>query len=187
MAILLDKENTWSLFVEMHPGKMERALSGLESTFKEILPESHLYYEFVDEQHQKNYKSEVLIGKLANYFALISIFISCLGLLGLATFLAEQKTKEIGIRKVLGASVTNLVALLSKEFLWLTGLGLFIGIPVSWYLLSEWLEKFAYKVELQWWMFAIPVVAAIGIASITVGIQALRAAVVNPIQSLHSE
>lgn len=127
------------------------------------------------------------LSKLANYFAIIAIFISCLGLFGLATFFAEQKTKEIGIRKVLGASIPNLIGLLSKEFLLLVGIGLIIGIPVSYYLLNGWLEKFAYKVDLTWWMFAIPVVSAILIAGLTVSIQAIRAAFINPVQSLRSE
>ena len=186
-AILLDKANTWSMFVKPKAGQTEAAIAALGSTFKSVLPDSHLYYEFVDEQYQKHYKSEVLIGKLANYFALISILISCLGLLGLATFLAEQKTKEIGIRKVLGASVSNLIALLSKEFLMLVGIGLLIGAPVSWYLLTDWLQTFAYQVDLKWWMFVAPMAIAILIAGLTVGIQAFRAALSNPIQALKSE
>ncbi|MEM8908419.1 MAG: ABC transporter permease, partial [Bacteroidota bacterium] len=187
MAILLDMDNTWSMFVKTNAGQTQRAIAHLEKTFAEVVPNTYVHYEFVDEQHQNNYKSEVLMGHLANYFAIISIFISCLGLLGLAAFMAEQKTKEIGIRKVLGASLMHLITLLSKEFLFLVGLGIAIGFPISWYLLSDWLSRFAYKIHLEWWMFAGPISLAILIAGFTVGLQALRAALANPIQALRNE
>ncbi|MEO1627233.1 MAG: FtsX-like permease family protein [Bacteroidota bacterium] len=105
----------------------------------------------------------------------------------MSTFLAEQKTKEIGIRKVLGASTTDVVALLSKDFLLLVGIGLVMGIPISWYLLDGWLTSFVFKIELSWWMFALPALMAIGIAGITIGIQAIRAARNNPVDALTSE
>ncbi len=187
MAILLDAEDTGLVYIKAKAGKTKEAIAALQSTFKKVIPELPLHFEFVDEQYQARYKSEVLTGKLAKYFAIIAIFISCLGLFGLATFFAEQKTKEIGIRKILGASIPNLIGLLSKEFLLLVGIGLLVGTPVSYYLLNDWLAKFAYKIDLTWWMFAIPVIAAILIAGLTVSIQAIRAAFINPIQSLKSE
>lgn len=186
-GFLLDPLDAGSLFIKTERGKTQEAIADLQAVYAKVLPEVPLHFDFVEEQVQTTYKSEVLTGTLAKYFAIIAIFISCLGLLGLATFLAEQKTKEIGIRKVLGASIPNLIGLLSKEFLLLVGIGLFIGIPVSYYLLNDWLDKFAYKVELTWWMFAIPVISAILIVGLTVSIQAIRAAFINPVQSLRSE
>ncbi len=186
-GFLLDPLDAGALYVRTEAGKTQQAIADLQSAFAKVVPEVPLHFEFVGEQIQSTYKSEVLTEKLATYFAIISIFISCLGLLGLATFLAEQKTKEIGIRKVLGASILNLMGLLSKDFLVLVGMGLLIGIPVSWYLLNSWLTNFAYTIDLQWWMFAIPVVAAILIAGLTVCIQAIRAAITNPVQALRSE
>ena len=175
------------ILVKAKEGEMKMAVASLQNVFNEVLPEVFLHYNFVDAEYQQKYKSEVLTGTLANYFAMISILISCLGLLGLSTFLAEQKTKEIGIRKVLGASIGNLIGLLSREFLLLVGIGLIIGIPISWYLLNGWLTNFAYAIELKWWMFALPVLLAILIAGITIGIQATRAALNNPIDALTRE
>lgn len=186
-GFLLDPLDAGSLYIRTEKGKTQEAIADLQAVFAQVLPEIPLHFDFVDEQIQQAYTSEVLTGTLAKYFAIIAIFISCLGLLGLATFLAEQKTKEIGIRKVLGASITNLIGLLSKDFLVLVGFGLAIGIPVSYYLLNGWLSNFAYKIDLAWWMFIIPVVAAILIAGLTIGAQAIRAAITNPIQSLRSE
>ena len=170
--------------VKAREGEMKTAITSLQNVFKEVLPEVFLHYTFVDADYQQKYKSEVLTGTLANYFAMISIFIACLGLLGLSTFLAEQKVKEIGIRKVLGASMGHLIGLLSKDFLMLIGAGLIIGIPISWYLLNGWLTNFAYAIELKWWMFALPVLLAILTAGFTISIQATRAALNNPIDAL---
>ncbi|MEE9372283.1 MAG: ABC transporter permease [Saprospiraceae bacterium] len=186
-GILLDQDDAGWLFVKAEEGNMKGAIASLESTFKKVLPDVTLHFDFVDEQYQQQYQSETLTATLANFFALISILISCLGLFGLATFFAEQKQKEIGIRKVLGASVISLIQLLSKQFLVLVSIGLLVGIPVSAYLLKGWLANFEYGVGLQFWMFAAPVALAIIIASLTVGFQALRAAVANPVESLRNE
>jgi len=186
-GFLLDRDNAGWLFVKANPGEMAEAISGLEAAFSDVLPNVPLHFEFMDEQYQEVYESEQLTGKLAKYFAIFSIFLSCLGLLGLATFFAEQKIKEIGIRKVLGASVVNLIGLLSKEFLLLVGMGLMIGIPISWYLLGSWLGNFEYRIELQIWMFIVPVALAIIIAGLTVGAQAFRAALADPVDSLRVE
>lgn len=179
--------NASGFLVKTKAGEMKTGVASLQNVFQEVLPDFYLHYRFVDAEYQQKYKSEVLTGTLANYFAIISIFIACLGLLGLSTFLAEQKTKEIGIRKVLGASIGNLIGILSKDFLMLVGIGLIIGVPISWYLLNSWLTNFAYTIELKWWMFALPVLLAILIAGITIGIQAVRAALNNPIDALITE
>ena len=179
--------NARGFLIKAKEGEMKTAITSLQAVFKEVIPEVYLHYNFVDEEYRQRYKSEVLTGTLANYFAIISIFIACLGLLGLSTFLAEQKVKEIGIRKILGASMGNLISLLSKDFLKLIGIGLLIGIPISWYLLNAWLTNFAYAIELRWWMFALPVLLATLIAGITIGIQGFRAALNNPVDALRSE
>ena len=186
-VVILLSTDARGLLVKAKEGEMKTAVTSLQKVFKEVLPAEYLHYNFVDAAYQQKYKSEVLTGKLASYFAIISIFIACLGLLGLSTFLAEQKTKEIGIRKVLGASMGDLIGLLSKDFLLLVGIGLIIGVPISWYLLNDWLANFAYTIALKWWMFALPVLLAILIAGITIGVQAIRAALNNPIDALTSE
>ncbi|MGH2644880.1 MAG: ABC transporter permease, partial [Chitinophagaceae bacterium] len=126
-------------------------------------------------------------GTLFNLFAAIAIFISCLGLLGLATFTAQRRTKEIGVRKVLGAGVGNLIRLVSMDFLKLVIIAIVIAIPVGWFVMNKWLENFAYKTNISWWIFLIAAVIAILIAVLTVSWQAIRAAVANPVESLRME
>jgi len=187
LGILLDQDDAGWVFVKAKEGEMQEAIASFESTFSEVLPDVPLHFDFVDQDYQQQYRSEELTGTLANFFAILSILLSCLGLYGLATFFAEQKEKEIGIRKVLGASIGNLVQLLSRQFLVLVVIGLVVGIPISRYLLSGWLSNFEYKIDMQIWMFALPIVLAIFIAAMTVGIQAVRAAIANPIESLRNE
>ena len=128
-----------------------------------------------------------MVGQLANYFAFLAIFISCLGLLGLVMFTAEQRTKELGIRKVLGASPATLFNLLSKEFLQLVLIAFVIASPLAWLAMNTWLQNYAYKVELTWWMFGIAGIAAIVTALVTVSFQAIKTAFVNPVKSLRTE
>lgn len=141
----------------------------------------------MSEDFQRNYSADVRTSRLVNYFTLITIFISCLGLLGLATFTAEQRTKEIGVRKVLGASVTSVVTLLTKDFLKLVLIAIVIASPLAWYAMHQWLQDFAYRIAIAWWVFAIAGMLATLVAVLTVGIQALKAAWANPVKSLRSE
>lgn len=187
VGILLEPGNTWSVFVKAEEGKTSEAVKGLKFAFDKVLPDLPLYYEFVDEQYQENYKSEVLTGKLANYFAIISILISCLGLFGLATLLAAQRIKEIGIRRVLGASVAGIVGLLSKEFLKLVLVAVVIGVPLAYYLMNLWLTGFAYHIDMQWWVFLLAGITALVVAFLTVGWQSMRAAMNNPVESLRQD
>jgi ABC-type antimicrobial peptide transport system permease subunit len=173
--------------IRTQPGKSRDAIAGIESLCKELNPAFPPSYYFVDEQYQKLYQSEQIINKLSNAFAFLAIFISCLGLLGLAMFTAEQRLKEIGIRKVLGASVRSLFGLLSQEFLVLVVIALLIATPVTWYAMNKWLQSFAYRAPLQWWVFAVSGVLIMLIALATVSFQAIKAALVNPIKSLRSE
>ncbi|MDN3551348.1 ABC transporter permease [Mucilaginibacter aquaedulcis] len=176
-----------NILVKTQPGKTKQALASLENICKEINPAFPFSYTFSDEEYQKLYQNEQIVTKLSNAFAFLAIFISCLGLLGLAMFTAEQRVKEIGIRKVLGASVTSLFSLLSSEFLLLVVMSLLIALPVSWYAMGYWLQGFAYRTPMQWWMFALSGVIIIFIAMATISFQAMKAALINPIKSLRSE
>ncbi|MGZ8537570.1 MAG: ABC transporter permease, partial [Flavisolibacter sp.] len=130
---------------------------------------------------------EQRVGKIALIFSILTIFIACLGLFGLATFIAEQRTKEIGIRKVLGASVTNIVGMLSKDFLKLVLVAAVIAVPIAWWAINKWLEDFAYRVSVGWWIFFLAGVAAIIIALGTISWQAVKAALTNPVKNLRNE
>lgn len=176
-----------SLLIRTEPGKTKQALTSLETLCKQINPAFPFTYTFSDQEYLKLYQNEQIVTKLSNAFAFLAIFISCLGLLGLAMFTAEQRIKEIGIRKVLGASVSSLFSLLSSEFLILVIIALVIALPVSWYAMNSWLQGFAYRTSLQWWMFALSGVIIILIATATVSFQAAKAALINPIKSLRSE
>jgi putative ABC transport system permease protein len=175
------------ILVRTQPGKTKEALGSLQALCKELNPEFPFTYKFSDEQYQRLYKSEEIVGSLSNIFAFLAIFISCLGLLGLAMFTAEQRIKEIGIRKVLGASVASLFSLLSAEFLLLVIIAMVIATPIAWYGMSAWLQGFAYRTTIQWWMFALSGGLIIMIAIFTISFQAIKAALVNPIKSLRSE
>jgi len=144
-------------------------------------------YTFLDEDVQKQYETEVTLSNIINSFTLMAILISCLGLFGLAAFSAEQRTKEIGIRKVLGASVFNLTSLLSKDFIRLVMIAIVIATPISWWAMTKWLQGFAYRINIAWWMFALAGLLAIAIALFTVSFQAIRAALANPVKSLRTE
>jgi putative ABC transport system permease protein len=133
------------------------------------------------------YRTEQRVGKIALTFSMLAIFIACLGLFGLATFIAEQRTKEIGIRKVLGASVQGIVQLLSKDFIKLVAIAFVIAAPLAWWAMHTWLQDFAYRINIEWWMFAAAGFSALFIALITVSFQAIRAAIMNPVKSLRTE
>ena len=162
-------------------------LSRIEAVWHKDIPGVPFEYTFLDEQVQKQYESDISMSRIINAFTLIAICISCLGLFGLAAFSAEQRNKEIGIRKVLGASVTGIVELLSKDFLKLVLIAFLIAIPIAWWAMNKWLEGFAFRIQISWWMFAIAGFATVLIALFTVSSQAIKAALSNPIKSLRSE
>ena len=175
------------ILIRTQPGKSREAIASIERLCKELNPAFPPSYSFVDEEYQKLYNSEQIINKLSDAFAFLAMFISCLGLLGLAMFTAEQRIKEIGIRKVLGASISSLFRLLSQEFLVLIVIALLIAIPITWYSMDKWLQSFVYRAPLQWWVFAMSGILIVLIALATVSFQAIKAALVNPIKSLRSE
>ena len=184
---LRDQENWGNALIKTEAGKTKQALAGLEQLCKQLNPKFPFTYQFADEEFNKIYKSEQVIDKLSNYFAFLAIFISCLGLLGLAMFTAEQRTKEIGIRKVLGASISGLFGLLSKEFLQLVGIAFLIAAPLSWWAMNKWLEDYTYRTGISWWVFAVAGLLTVLIALATISFQAIKAAVANPVKSLKSE
>ncbi len=182
-----EAETYGTALLRVEAGKTKEALTSLENICQNLNPKFPFTYQFSDEEYSKLYKSEQVVSKLSNYFAFLAIFISCLGLLGLVMFTAQQRTKEIGIRKVLGASVHSVFALLSKEFLGLVIIALLIASPIAWFTMSRWLQDYAYRINVSWWMFLIAGCVAIVIALITVSFQAIKAAVANPVKSLRTE
>lgn len=176
-----------NIIVRTEAGKTKQAIASMEKVFKQFNPGFPFKYYFTDDELQKNYKSEYTVSKLSKYFAFLAIFISCLGLFGLVTFTAEQRTKEIGIRKVLGASVTGIVRMLSKDFLKLVLLSTVIAFPVAYWLMTDWLADFAYRIDIGWLAFLMAGVAAIVIALVTISFQAIKAAMANPVKSLRTE
>lgn len=183
----LAPEYTWRAYVRVNSSDIQNTIAGIENVYKKFNPTYPFEYEFMDEQYAALYRSEQRIGDLAKYFSIFAILISCLGLFGLSAFTAEQRAKEIGVRKVLGASVHNLVLLLTKDFTKPVLFAIMIAIPVSWWMMDSWLSDFAYRSALNWWIFMASGVTAILIAWLTVSWQSVRAAWANPVKSLKSE
>jgi putative ABC transport system permease protein len=166
---------------------MKQTLTGLEATWKKLNPNEPFEYSFLDQDFQKNYEAEDRQAGLINYFTIVAIIISCLGLFGLATFTAEQRRKEIGIRKVLGASVYGVVALLSKDFLKLVFIAVLVASPLAWWGMNKWLQNFAYQTSIGWQVFVITTFIAIMIAFATISFQAIKAAMASPVKNLRTE
>lgn len=177
----------WNAFVRVESANIQQTIAQIEDNYKKFSPNYPFNYEFMDEQYAALYKSEQRIGNLAKYFAIFAVIISCLGLFGLSAFTAEQKAKEIGIRKVLGATVKNVVLNLTKDFTKLVLIAIGIAIPVSWWMMDQWLSDFAYSSGLDWWVFVGSGLLAVSIAWFTVSWQSIKAALVNPVQTLNRE
>lgn len=167
--------------------RIGESLAEVAQTFKTHYPATPFEYQFTDEQFANKFAFEALLGKLAGIFAVLAIFISCLGLFGLAAFVAEQRTKEIGIRKVLGASVSQLWQLLSKDFVVLVVVSCLLAIPITWYLLQEWLQNYDYRTDIHWWVFVLAGSGAMVITLLTVSFQSIKAALAKPVDSLRNE
>jgi putative ABC transport system permease protein len=166
---------------------MPAALAAIGAAYKKLDPDNAFEYKFVDQDYARKFGEEERIGRLAGFFTGLAIFISCLGLLGLSSFVAEQRTKEIGVRKVLGASVLQLWNLLSREFLGLVGLSFLIGGPLAYWIMSGWLNNYHYHANLSWWIFTMAAFGAIGVTLVTVSFHTVKAALANPVESLRSE
>lgn len=173
--------------IKLSVDNVQGSLAQIENTWKKFLAGRAFEYYFLDETYAKLYQSEERFQKVFISLVILGIIIACLGLLGLATFAAQQRVKEIGVRKVLGASVFNVVSLLSKDFLKLVLIALVLAVPIAWYLMSEWLKDFAYRINIEWWIFLVAAIIAIIIAFITISTQAIKAAISNPVKSLRTE
>ncbi|TKK68276.1 FtsX-like permease family protein [Ilyomonas limi] len=188
LIIRLDENWSWgTILVRVKGGQTKQAIASLQRICKQLNPKFPFTYQFSDAEYAKLYNSEQVVSKLSSLFAFLAIFISCLGLFGLAMFTAEQRSKEIGIRKVLGASAKNIVALLSVNFLKPVAIAFLIAFPVAWFAMNNWLQGFAYRIHISWLAFVIAGVAAILIALITISFQSIKAAIANPVKSLRTE
>jgi len=184
----LDYNNVNWIVLKLNRNKSaSECISKIEAAFKKYIPSAPFDYQFADTEFAAKFAAEERIGKLATFFAVLAVFISCLGLFGLASFVAEQRTKEIGIRKVLGASVTNLWGMLSKDFVVLVIISCFVAAPIAYYFMSKWLLKYEYRTDISGWVFAAAGIGAMIITLLTVSFQAVKAALANPVKSLRSE
>jgi putative ABC transport system permease protein len=188
LMLFADTSNVNVMSIRLKEGaSIPTALAKMETIFKNNNPGYPFDYSFVDQEFSKLFKTETLIGQLAEVFSILAIFISCLGLFGLAAYTAEKRSKEIGIRKILGASVQGITGLISKDFLLLVGISCLIAFPIAWWMMQNWLQNYKYRIEISWWIFIDAGLLAILIALLTVSFQAIKAAVANPISSLRSE
>jgi ABC-type antimicrobial peptide transport system permease subunit len=181
-------ENTTLMYLRLKPGAdIEKAMAQIQAVMKKYNPVYPFTYQFVDDQFNQMFLDEMLIGKLSRAFAGLAVIISCLGLFGLAAYTAERRTREIGVRKVLGASVSSITALLSKDFLRLVIISCLVAFPVAWWTMHGWLQHYEYRTEVSWWIFFAAGIAAILIAFITISFHSIRAALANPASSLRAE
>ena len=186
--IIVPRPNAGTFYsIKIEPGKAQQTIASLRQTWNQYFPKDPFNYFFLDESFGKQYNADMLFGKVFGVFAFLAILIACFGLLGLSAYNVLQRTKEIGIRKVLGASVQSILVLLSKDFLKLVLLSFFLAIPVGWYVMNEWLQDYAYRVNISWGVFAFAGIAALIIAIVTICVQVLKAVVMNPVKSLRTE
>ena len=189
LSLRIEPQGCTQISVKVRTTNLKGTIAGIEKAWHTIIPNRPFSYFFVDEMFDRQYRAEDRFGKLFLYFSVLAIFISCLGLLGLASYSTVQRTKEIGVRKVLGASVGGIVVLLSEEFLWLVGIAFVVATLASYFLMKRWLDGFYYRININsaWWIFVLGGVGALAIALFTISFQAVRAAMANPVNSLRSE
>ncbi len=187
LILRLDPGVNGQLSIKLADSNPNQAIAVVKQAWSQFFPTDPFMYSFLDERYDKQYRADERFGQVFGFFTLMAVLVACLGLLGLATFTAQQRTKEIGVRKVLGASITSIVALLSKDFLKLVLIAIVIASPIAWYAMNRWLQDFAYKIDIEWWVFALAGLLAVGIALLTVSFQSVKAALTNPVKSLRSE
>ncbi|ANH81462.1 ABC transporter permease [Niabella ginsenosidivorans] len=184
----LENNNISFIIARIHPrANASDAVKQLEATYKSFVPDQDFHFQFIDEDFNRKFGDEERVGKLGGIFALLAVFISCLGLFGMASFMAEQRVKEIGVRKVLGASVFSLWKLLSKDFFSLVLVSIVIAVPVGWYCMHMWLQGYSYRAPIPWWIFAVSAFSAAFITLVTISVQSIKAALANPVKALRSE
>jgi len=186
LSMTLDN-STGSMAVRLKAGNFSNAIAGIEGIWDNIAPGQPFGYRFMEDSFNSTYRAEQQLGRIFVTFTILSILIACLGLFGLAAFNAQKRTKEIGIRKVLGASVGQITYRLTTDFLKMVGVAILISLPIGWFVMNKWLEDFSYRIEISWWMLALAGLLAIGIAVLTVSYQSIKAAIVNPVKSLRTE
>jgi len=188
MMVFFNPGQSSSISVRLNnSAELQKALSSIESIFKKYNPAYPFEYKFVDKEFEKKFITEDLIRKLANIFSVLAIFICCIGLAGLASFTIEKRFKEIGIRKVLGASVQQVLALISKEFLKLVFIAFLIAVPLTWWLMNNWLQNYTYRISISVWMFGIVGLTVLLLTLLVVGLNTIKAAMSNPVKSLRTE
>ena len=173
--------------IKLTTTNMSSTLQSVKTIWEQTFPDFVYEYRFLDDKIDSFYKQETQLSQLYKIFAAIAIFLSCLGLYGLASFMAVQRIKEVGIRKVLGATAGNIVYLFSKEFIILIAIAFTIATPIAWYYMHQWLQDYAYRINISWWIFAAGGAASILIALLTISFQAIKAAIANPVKSLRTE
>jgi putative ABC transport system permease protein len=176
-----------SFFVKIAPAKVSNAMLAIEGVWKNFISDAPFSYQFMDAAFDNLYKDDLKVSKLILVFSSLSIIISVLGLFGLSAFIAEQRRKEIGIRKVFGASVKGITVLLTAGYVKLVALSIVIAFPAAWWSAGKWLDNFVYKIQLSWWIFFLAGAIVLSIAFVTVFLQTIRAATANPVKSLRSE
>jgi ABC-type antimicrobial peptide transport system permease subunit len=187
-VIIGNNKNTYrTINIKMQQLNMQSTIASIEKLWTSVYPEYVFEYQFLDDRIATFYKQERQLSVLYKIFAGIAIFLSCLGLYGLASFMAVQRIKEVGIRKVLGATVQNVVYLFSKEFIILIIIAFVIAAPIAWYFMKQWLQDFSYRIDISWWIFLIAGLLSLIIALITVSSQAIKAALANPVKNLRTE
>ncbi|HYC28735.1 MAG TPA: FtsX-like permease family protein, partial [Chitinophagaceae bacterium] len=187
LVIFLDNRMTQRIFVKVDGRNLPATLKYLESTWKQRVAHRPFEYHFLDEDYESLYRSEQRVAGIFSTFSTLAILLACLGLFGLTAFAVVQRTKEIGIRKILGANITSIISLLSKDFMLLVIIAIVVASPLAWYAASKWLQDFAYRINIEWWVFVIAGVVALGIALMTISVQAIKAALSNPVKSLRTE
>jgi len=187
LTIIYDPNKTMTMMVKLKAGQEKQTITELKNLYARFNPGFPFDYQFLDVAYQKLYEAEERVSALSKYFAGIGILISCLGLFGLAAYASEQRLKEIGIRKVNGAQITEVMVLLNSDFIKWVALSFAIATPIAWYIMNRWLESFAYRTTLNWWIFALSGVLALEIALLTVSWQSWKAATRNPVDALRNE
>ena len=187
LILRLDPGVNGQISIKLAGGNPRQAIDLVKQGWAQFFPTDPFSYSFLNERYDKQYRADERFGQVFGFFTLLAVLVACLGLFGLATFTTEQRTKEIGVRKVLGASAGSIVALLSKDFLRLVLIAIVIASPIAWWTMHRWLQDFAYKIDITWWVFALAGLLAVGIALLTVSFQSIKAALMNPVKSLRSD